>query len=194
MASTAAPYGLRPVRSLIGGGYVSGNTRQYKVTNSYGTSIFYGDIVNLDANGLIIKSTSTADMVNAVGVFLGCEYTDPNLNYKLHRNMWLASTVATDVVAYVCDDPYMIYQAQSDTTMAQTGLGLNYAIVQTAGNTAIGVSKVAVDGDTGATTNTLPVRVIGFVDGPDSAVGDAYTDVLIMINSGINRHLNSQGL
>ena len=31
------------------------------------------------------------------------------------------------------------------------------------------------------TTNTLPLKIIDFVDGPDSAVGDAYTDVLVTV-------------
>jgi len=192
MSATAAPYGLRPVRSLSSGGYASGHTRLLKVTDSYGTSIFYGDVVKLTATGTVEKDTGT-DAATPVGVFLGCEYTDPNLNYKLHSNMWLASTTATDIMAYVADDPNMLFQIQSDTTLAQTTLGLNYSLVQTAGNTAIGMSKVALDGDTGATTNTLPVRIVDFVYGPDSAPGDAYTDVIVKFNAG-HQYLNTQGL
>ena len=33
-------------------------------------------------------------------------------------------------------------------------------------------SKNAVDGSTAATTDTLPLKIVDFVDGPDSAVGD----------------------
>jgi stringent starvation protein B len=33
-----------------------------------------------------------------------------------------------------------------------------------------------------AATATLPLRIVGFVDGPESAVGDAYTDLLVKWN------------
>jgi len=72
-------------------------------------------------------------------------------------------------------------------------LGSNCAVVQTAGSTSIGTSKNTVDISTTATTNTLPVRIIDFVDGPNSAVGDSYTDVIVKFNVG---HLydNTTGL
>ncbi len=38
-----------------------------------------------------------------------------------------------------------------------------------------------------------PVKIIGFVDGPDSEVGDAYTDVLVMFNAG-HQLLNTTGI
>jgi hypothetical protein len=98
--------------------------------------------------------------------------------------MWTASTSATDIMAYVVDDPDIVFQAQGDATLAQTALGNNVAVVQTAGSTSIGTSKNAIDSDTIATTKTLPVRILGFVDGPNSSVGDTYTDVLCKFNSG----------
>lgn len=65
--------------------------------------------------------------------------------------------------------------------------------MQTAGSTSIGRSKNAVDISTVATTNTLPLKIIDFVDGPDSAVGDAYTDVLVTFNVG-HQLLNATGI
>ena len=79
------------------------------------------------------------------------------------------------------------------TSADQDDLGKNAAVVQTAGSTAIGTSKNSVDISTIATTNTLPVKLIEFVDGPDSAVGDAYTDVLVMFNTG-HQLLNATGV
>jgi hypothetical protein len=67
--------------------------------------------------------------------------------------------------------------------LAQTNLGNNAAIVQTAGSTAIGTSKNSLNASTADTTNTLPLRIVAFVDGPDSAVGDAYTDVIVKFNN-----------
>jgi len=101
--------------------------------------------------------------------------------------------VASDAVAYVIDDPSVVFQMQADDTLAQTALGNNAAVVQTAGSTDIGNSKNAVDASSIATTNTLPVRILGFVDGPDSAVGDAYTDVLVKFNAG-HQYDNTTGV
>jgi hypothetical protein len=73
---------------------------------------------------------------------------------------------------------------QCDGSAAQATLGTNCAVIQTAGSTSIGTSKNAVDISTAATTNTLPVRIIQFIDGPNSAVGDSYTDVIVKFNAG----------
>ena len=182
MASSATPHGFRPV-GLLGGGSWSDSVRHMKVTNSYGTSIFYGDVVKVVAAGTVEKDSGTTTMT-PVGIFVGCSYTDPNTNQPTYSQMWTASTSATDIKAYVVDDPNVVFQAQGDATLAQTALGNNVAVVQTAGSTSIGHSKNAIDSSTIATTKTLPVLIIGFVDGPNSSVGDSFTDVLCKFNSG----------
>jgi len=193
MARSAAPYGFRPVRSLSSGGYASGITRPYTMTASYGTSIFYGDLVTVVQAGTLEKYTVTT-AGNPVGVFLGCEYTDPTLNYKLHSNMWLASTAAT-ATAMVVDDPHMIFQVQASTTIPQTSMFLNIDVVQTAGNTAIGMSKVALDGaNVSDSVTTKTCRIIGFATGPDSAVGDEYTDCLVILNPNDHRMITAAGV
>ena len=82
---------------------------------------------------------------------------------------------------------------QSDESLTQDDLGKNVAVVQTAGSTAVGTSKNAVDGSTAATTNTLPLKIIDFVEGSDSAIGDSFTDVLVMFNAG-HQLLNTTGI
>ena len=82
-------------------------------------------------------------------------------------------------MAYVVDDPKLIFRMQGDEAIAQTGLGNNVSAVNTAGSTSIGRSKNALDGGSVATTNTLPLRILEFVDGPTSTVGDTYTDCLV---------------
>lgn len=190
MAATAAPYGLKPI-GLMGSRPFNQGVRLMKITNSYGTSIFYGDVVKLTSTGTVEKDTGTAT-ATPVGIFLGCTYTDPSLGYKLFRQYWPASTVATDNYAYVCDDPFVVFQAQANTTVAQTGIGNNAALVQNAGSTTTGNSAVAVGSL--ATTNTLPVRVIDFVFGPDSAPGDAATDLICAWNFGMHQYLNATGV
>jgi hypothetical protein len=182
MATTATPYGFRPV-GLLGGGTWSDAVRHIKVANNYGTAIFYGDVVKIVNTGTVEKDTGTTTMTPC-GIFVGCKYTDPNTNQLTFNQQYPASTAADDIMAYVIDDPNVVFQAQGDASLAQTALGNNVAVVQTAGSTSIGTSKNAVDSSTIATTKTLPVRIIDFVDGPNSSVGDSFTDVICKFNSG----------
>jgi hypothetical protein len=194
MASSATPMGARPVSSLVSCAY-NAKITHYKIKNAYGTSIFYGDFVKWaddNPNTTIQKDTGTTSLT-PIGVFLGCAYTDPTTGQFTTNQYFPASIAADDIVAYVASDPFVVMQMQSDETLGQDDLGKNVAVVQTAGSTNIGTSRNAIDGSTAATTNTLPLKIIDFVDGPDSAVGDSYTDVLVMFNVG-HQLLNTTGI
>ena len=194
MSTTATPYGSRPIGTIVGSPY-QGKVTHYKIKNAYGTSIFYGDIVKFgddNPNTTIQKDTGTTSLT-PIGVFLGCAYTDPTTGQFTPNQYFPASIAADDIVAYVATDPFVIMQMQGDETLGQDDLGKNFAVVQTAGTTTIGNSKNAVDGNTAATTNTLPLKVVDFIDGPDSEVGDSYTDVLVMFNVG-HQLLNTTGI
>jgi hypothetical protein len=191
MASVAAPYGAIPVGTLSASGSFTGKVRHYRIASGSATAIFYGDFVKLLTTGYIDKDTGTTTLT-PIGIFVGCSYTDSNGQLR-HNHRWPAATVAADAVAYVVDDPFVLFQMQSDETLALATIGANFAIVQTAGSASIGKSKNAVDGSTVHTTNTLPLRLVEFVQGPDSAVGDAYTDVICKFNVG-HLHLNTTGL
>jgi hypothetical protein len=192
MPSSATPYGAMPQAGLSCNGSFTGKVRHIKIASAYDTAIFYGDFVKLVAAGTVEKDAGTTSMT-PVGIFVGCKYTDPNSKNLTFNQQWIADTTASDAVAYVMDDPNILFQMQCDGSAAQTVLGSNCAVVQTAGSTSIGTSKNAVDISTSATTNTLPLRIIDFIDGPNSAVGDSYTDVIVKFNVG---HLydNTTGL
>ena len=192
MATTATPMGAEPTDTLSASGSFTGKVRHIKVASGYGTAIFYGDFVKLVNTGTVEKDTGTAT-ATPVGVFVGCAFTSPSTGELTFSQYFPASTVASDIVAYVVDDPNVLMRMQSDEAIAQTGLGNNVAIVQTAGSTSIGRSKNAVDGSSIATTNTLPLRIIDFVDGPTSAVGDTYTDVIVKFNVG-HQYSNTTGV
>ena len=194
MSTSATPMGARPCGTVVGSPY-QGKVTHYKIKNAYGTSIFFGDFVKWgddNPNTTIQKDTGTATLT-PIGVFLGCAYTDPSTGQFTPNQYFPASTAADDIVAYVATDPFILMQMQSDESLGQDDLGKNVAVVQTAGSTAIGTSKNAINGDTANTTNTLPLKVVDFVDGPDSAVGDSFTDVLVMFNVG-HQLLNTTGI
>lgn len=188
MASTAAPYGAEPVGTLSASGSFNGKVTEIPIASAYATNIFFGDFVKLAVTGKVEKDTGTTTLAaTLIGIFLGCSYTNPSTNQKVFAQYWPASTVASDAVAIVCDDPNVVFKMQADGACAQNYLHSNAAVVQTAGSTSIGRSKNAFDQSTAAATETLPIRIVGFIDGPDSEVGDAYTDLLCKFNG---YHLN----
>jgi len=185
MAATASPYGFVPVSRL--NAHENGSFRQIKMTNSYGTSVFFGDIVELVAAGTIEIDT-VATSSRPIGVFQGCSFTDPSLNYKLFSQMWSASTVATDILA-LADDPRQLFQVQGEGSWTQAMLGLNAEVsTYVAGSTSSGKGVLSLEATTPATTNTFPFRSVDFVDGPLSSVGDAFTDMIVMWNADIHQY------
>ena len=180
MATSATPNGAEPVNTLSASGSYTGKVRHIKIASGYSTAIFYGDFVKLVAAGTLEKAAVTTSVVaGTVGIFVGCSYTDPSTSQMTFNQQFPASTAASDIMAYVVDDPKLVFKMQGDEAIAQTGLGNNISAVNTAGSTSIGRSKNALDGGSIATTNTLPLRVLEFVEGPNSTVGDAFTDCLV---------------
>jgi len=170
-----APYGLKPI-NLIGGQVFAGSTREYPIPYGYATSIFYGDLVGLTRGNVQRLSVSTGTLGTVTGVFLGCSYTNPTTKQKQFAQYWPASTTAGDAVAIVCDDPDTVFKAVvcSATTVVASGaramIGQNLAMINNTGNVNTGDSANALlaPSDTPATTDALPIRVLGLV--PDTVV------------------------
>ncbi len=186
MALVASPYGLR-LTNMQGGQYATHGMRLIKITAGYATNIFFGDLVTIVA-GCVEKDSGTTTAL-PIGVFMGVEYEDPayGLNF---RQYWPASTViktGTTAWAYVLDDPDALFEAQANGALAQAAIGQNVALVQGAGNVAIGRSGVSLNAGSLATTATLPIRIVDFQRRPGSTIGDAYTDVIVRINTHLNR-------
>ena len=185
------PYGLRPVKMLNGSAY-AGATRLYRIASGYATNIFYGDVVKLVTGGTVERDAADAAMT-PIGVFLGCSFTDPGTSQPTFKQYWPASTVASDAVAYVCDDTNVLFKvavisSAATTTpiviadLAITDIGANVQMVDNTGSTVTGNSKIAVD-DTSATTNTFPLRVVDVVtDTKTSAT--AFPEVLVKWSAG----------
>ena len=171
----SAPYGLKPI-NLIGGQVFAGSTREYAIANGYNTNIFYGDCVALVRGNLERISVSTGTLGTIAGIFLGCSYTNPTTKQKQYAQYWPAGTAAGDAVAIVCDDPDTVFKAvvcSSGTTVASGAramIGQNLAMINNTGLTSTGDSRNAVlaPNDTPATTDSLPLRVLGLV--PETAV------------------------
>lgn len=182
MASVASPYGFKPVGTLTGP--YNAQFRQMKIADGYTTAIFSGDLVKCETTGTVILENGTATAL-PVGVFMGCEYTVTATGQRVQAPYWPGSG-GTDIVAYVFDNPFGVLQVQANGAIAQADQFENIAITtrpNPGGSVATGISRVTVDAATNATTNTLPLKIIGFVNGPESAPGDAFTDIIVTYNS-----------
>lgn len=200
MASTAAPYGLRPVKRVDGMPY-AGATEEFLIDPAgEATNIFYGQVVIIGADGYLAISTATgADIttnnlggsgVGAIGVFVGCEYVNAQ-GQVIHSQYYPSGTTGV-VKAKVVTDPNVIFQAQLDGSGAQTVLGTNtfFAAVQSTstGSTQTGNSTSALDAT--VQTTAAAFRIVGFASTP----GDAYTDVYVKFNPSAHSYLNAVGL
>ena len=203
MATTAAPYGLRPVRSADGKPY-AGATSQYLIDPAgEATNLFYGQVVIIGADGYIALATGTgADLttnsisgttgVGGIGVFVGCEYV--NSSGQTVQAQYYPSGTANGgaIKAYVVDDPNVLFQAQLDGAGAQTVIGTNtfFASAQSTstGSTTTGNSTSALDAT--VVTTAAAFRIVAHV----SPASDAFPDVLVKFNPGAHQMTNNVGL
>jgi len=171
MSSVAAPFGLRPIGRLDNGSLEV--FRQYPIASAYNTNIAMGDIVQLVDGGTattIEKQSATGDdttAIDMVGVFMGCKYTDPNTGQLTFSQLWPANLVASDAMAYVVDDPSVLFAIQADGAPANIGdiYGKNSVLVQTAPNTSLKISRVALDISAIGTDPENPIRIIDYLGG-----------------------------
>jgi hypothetical protein len=205
MASTASPYGFRAVNELGGLPY-AGSTRSLLIDPAgYNTNIFNGSIVAINTSGYINIVTTNGDNstpfpAGTIGVFVGCTYTNAQgqIIYSQYYPANTASVNGSSITAYVIDDDRAVFQVQANGSMAQTTLGMNVilsAVQSTStGSTTTGNSTTAVS-TSAAATSGYAFRVVGFADVPGfSAVGDAFTDILVKFNPGAHSYSNATGV
>jgi hypothetical protein len=197
--TVSAPYGLKPV-NLIGGQVFAGATRMMEIASGYATNIFYGDLVKRISDGTIEKDTGTAT-ATPCGVFLGVSFTNASTGQVQQQQYYPASTAiksGTKILAVVADDPDTLFQVAvvSGTTVISgvgiTAIGNNATLVQNAGSTTTGDSKVALL-DSTATTNTLPIRIIDVVRDTETTT-DNFPEVIVKINATMHQYNNATGV
>ena len=185
MANKDASFGLKPVK-MMGGSPYSGGQSRYRIAANYGTSIFQGDLV-MQVTGGGIELHADGGTVPIVGVFNGCMFTDPTTSEQVFSNHYPASTNASDIIAFVHDDPNTVFEIQADDTFPVADLFGNFDIVYTnSGSTTTGISGAELDVTTGATTTNLPLKAIDISQDPENSdVGSANTNVLVVIQNHI---------
>ena len=174
MANVDAAFGYRPI-GKVGSGVNNAGTSLYAIGDNYNTSIFKGDHV-MQASGLVIAGTAGGD--NNLGVFNGCFYIDPTSAKPTWSNYYPADTNVTasgsitggtTIDAYIYDDPFYLFEAQCDRTIAKTDIGKNTESILGTSSTINGLSVTEIDSGSEATTAGLQVRITGISKDPDNS-------------------------
>lgn len=172
MANPDRPNGLSPVRYLSGAPY-NGAVNYYATATGDGTAIFLGDPVKLSGtsqtiNGQVypdVDQAATGDVI--VGVVVGVvPVTADSLIYR---------AASTQRILMVADDPNLVFEIQEvsgGTALTANDIGLNADFVVGSGSTTTGMSGVELDNTTEATTNTLDLKITGFVNRADNVIGE----------------------
>ena len=185
MANQDAAFGMRPV-GRIGGMPFTGGQSRYRIAANYGTSIFSGDMV-AQVTGGGVEVHADGGTVPIVGVFNGCSYTDPTTKEQKFSNFYPASTNASDIIAFIIDDPMVIFEVQCNAAFPVADLLGNFDIVYTsAGSTTTGISGAELNVSDGNTPATLPLKAIDISQDPENSdVSSDATNVHVVIQNHI---------
>ena len=183
MANKDAAFGMRPVKMIGGAPYTGGQSR-YRIAANYDTAIFQGDMV-AQVTGGGIEVHAAGGTVPIVAVFNGCQYTDPTTGEQKFSNFYPASTNASDIIAFVIDDPMVIFEIQCNAAFPVADLFGNFDIVYTsAGSTTTGISGAELNVSDGATSATLSLKCIDISEDPENSdVSSDATNVLVVIQN-----------
>ena len=178
MANVDGAFGFRPVR------HMSGNiqTEEFQIAANYGTAIYTGQTVEAVAGGGV-EAAAAGDTQQA-GVFGGVSYTDPTTSKPTWSNYYPGSVVASDIMAFVIDDPSVVFKMDVNDDLNTTFIFQNFDVTNVTGSTVTGISKVQLNRSTNGVKTTQAVRVIDVSQDPDNEDQTASNvKALVVINN-----------
>ena len=169
MANQDAAFGLRPI-GKVGSNRNSGGTTEYEVA-ACASAMYQNDCVKASGAGIAIAAAT--DNGALLGSLQGVFFTDATTSKPTFANNLKASNSATDIKGYVTDDPFQLYEIQSNNSgaSAQGDIGLNADLSVVAGAAPHYVSKTELDddGSPAIAATTLNLRIMNVSDDPDNS-------------------------
>jgi len=169
MANTAPPFGFRP-SGKVGGNPDNGALSEYAIKSDYATAMFQGDLVIFNAGHVQISAAGTVGNM----VFNGLKYDDSTTNKPTFKNFFDGTALGVQGEVFVYDDPYQVYEAQSDSdeasTQAHVGTFADH-IKTHSGDTTTGISGDEINLPSSASATLTGVKVLGHAQTPDNAIG-----------------------
>lgn len=191
MSATSAPFGFRA--SYHNSGQII--AKAYTIASGYAQNVFQGDPVKLVDAGVIQLGTNDGTRsgsvggISLLGIFAGCQYNDA-LGRPTVSPFWPTGITATEIVAWVYDDPEILFAVQYDnpgtagTDTVQTAVGeqCDWTVASPGGSTSTGLSNCKL---TAIQATQGQFQITGFegtTGGPNSTLTDAYVVATVRIN------------
>lgn len=181
MANNNAPFGARPVASLIGAP-LSGMVNTYSAPAAYATALYIGDPVVVTGErsaGYQVVALATAGATNQITGFIVGFQPTPSI---VTNGYGVASTLRYPIV---CDDPAALFEIQEDAVggaIANASIGLNVDLVSGAGSSYSKRSGWMIDSSTAASGATLQMTIRDVVSRADNEEATAYAKYICSIN------------
>lgn len=188
MANTNAPFGFRQ----YSGNGSAPTYEQIAVQIAYNASaIYYGDPVEPDANGQVVRGDGTTGNAGVAGIFVGCKYLSVSQKRTVWSNYWPGTDVASNqtVEGYIINDPNakFVVQNGSSSAIGLDAINANASYTIGTGNAANGISGATLDRASIDVTATLPFRIVGLVQDPPGSPGtditSGYNWVIVAFNN-----------
>ena len=188
MSSTSAPFGFRP--SYHNSGQM--RPKAYTIASGYAVNVFSGDPVKLVDAGTVQLGTSdgtrsgTVDGITLLGIFAGVEYLDASGKPTISP-FWPASTTASQVTAWVYDDPETLFDVQyanpgtagTDSVQSAVGEECDWTVASPGGSTSTGLSNTSL---TVIQSTSGQFQITGFAHNINDSLTDAYVTATVRIN------------
>jgi hypothetical protein len=171
-------FGLRPI-GKVGQNRDAQGLSEYLVSDSPTIAYFNDPVKATDAGTIAVAAAGD----RLLGSLNGSFYTDPTTQKPTWRN-YIPSVAATDIVAFVSDDPYERFEIRSNNTGASATSDIfnNANIVYTAGDSANYVSRVRLN-DSTLTTSTEQLQILGSTkDTGDNNITQSHVVWVVRIN------------
>jgi hypothetical protein len=185
--SSSTGFGLRPLKKA-GQNRDAGGLGEYPVAAS-ATAIYNQDMVAMANSGTAAVAAAATE--NNLGSLNGVFFTNASTNKPTFQNHLLGSNTATDIVAFVTDDPNQIYEIRSNNSSAsaQTDVGNTAEISYSAGATPNYISKTTLD-DSTLGTSSQQLKIVGISrDIDNDEVGSANVVWRVVINEHFYKQL-----
>lgn len=203
MANNDTPFGLRPLRHRNGAPY-NGAVSPYYIPASYGTALYVGDpVVKTGTSNTAevkvpggkfaigtmpeINKATAGDGNRVTGVIVGFAADPSNLDKPYNP-------ASTERVAWVCDDPDMVFEIQADGAVPAASMGLNGVFIYThAGSTTSGLSGVELDttSDAPAADASNQMLILRAVNREDNDTTLTHAKVEVMLINHTEAHGNT---
>jgi hypothetical protein len=164
--SSSTGFGLKPIKK-VGQNYDAGGLGEYPVAAS-ATAIYNQDLVAMANTGT--AAVAAAGTTHNLGSLNGVFYTDATTSKPTFQNYLQGSNTASDIVAFITDDPNQIYEVRSNNSgaSAQTDVGNTAEISYSAGASPNYVSRTTLD-DSTLGTATQQLKIVGVSRDPDNS-------------------------